>query len=210
MYTRMDVLFVKQGEYEKGDAAFPLIKECASFFDALRDGLDPTGRYSSSNGADLNVLRTEKGKPYLDLGSDMTKPVTDISVSHSGDIWMCLFSDGPCGVDVQYVKDLKSTSIADRFFTAGESRYVKEGGDFFDVWCRREALGKCVGDGWFGDYPDVCPGGVLAESVSVEESVLYFHDISKELAGIEGLSIEKDLKAVCLTGSVEAPSVRLI
>lgn len=192
----MDVLFVRQGEYEKGDAAFPLIEEAASLYGV------PLG--------EAFVARTEKGKPYLKYRNEESAASIGISVSHSGDLWMCLFSEECCGVDVQYARDTDKAKIIERFFTLGEREYVNSGGDFFKVWCRREALGKYTGEGWFGSYPDSCPGGVLADSVTVNGKVLFFHDISKDMLGGAGISVSKDFDAICLTCSPEKPVIKQI
>lgn len=70
---------------------------------------------------------------------------------------MCMVSQQPCGLDLQYVKDCKYEEIARRLFTKEEQHYVELWGQegFFDVWVRKEALCKCTGQGIFSDMPSV-------------------------------------------------------
>ena len=97
----MDILFVRQGEYKKGDAAFPLIAKAVSGFFVLsgeKTSADPGGPEEEAD--DVMISRTSEGRPFC-VGQDMP----DISVTHSGDIWMCLVSDSRCGVDFQYCRE---------------------------------------------------------------------------------------------------------
>lgn len=199
----MDVIFVKQGEYEKGDAAVPVIREAARIY-AEMNGRDP-------DPDELIIKRTSGGKPYLDLPREEGKrSLPGISITHSGDIWMCLFSDSDCGIDFQYVRSGSKEKIADRFFTEGEKEYIENGGDFFDVWCRREALGKYTCGGWFGSYPDSCPGGGLKDNVTIDGTQLHFHVITGETLEAAGITAEADFRCVVLSESEEAPLTEVI
>ena len=66
------------------------------------------------------VRRTEKGKPYVaavqDGGSDSGKVSQDvfISVSHSGDVFVCLTDDRPVGVDIQKERSARFRQISRR------------------------------------------------------------------------------------------------
>ena len=59
---------------------------------------------------DFTVVRAERGKPYFP-----NTPSIHFSVSHSGDIFACAFSDEPVGVDIQEYKiDRTKRSVAAR------------------------------------------------------------------------------------------------
>ncbi|MDO4545998.1 MAG: 4'-phosphopantetheinyl transferase superfamily protein [Bacillota bacterium] len=102
--------------------------------------------------ADMRILRTEKGKPYLP-GEGVSAPY--VSVSHSGSHFVCLIADLPVGVDLQHERNVDVMKISQRYFTREEQRYLKEGGGgcrdekkkFFILWTRKEALSKYRGTG---------------------------------------------------------------
>lgn len=64
---------------------------------------------------------------------------------------MCAFSHDPCGFDGETVRPVNAEAIADRLFPEPDRAYVRKKGliGFFDVWVRREALGKYTGRGIF-------------------------------------------------------------
>lgn len=103
------------------------------------------------------AVRTDKGgKPYFFLHDEKmiaAFPSVYFSVSHSGDWWSCLFSDGNVGLDIEarrYIKNYEA--IAKRFFTYGEHQYVLDHGleGFFQIWVRKEAYLKYTGKGISG------------------------------------------------------------
>ena len=96
----------------------------------------------------LDIRRTKKGKPYL-VSARSGRKVSGIhfSISHSGELWSCVVSDGPCGLDLQKMRPAAFEALAKRFFFPEESRYIKEAGlrGFYEIWTRREALSKYTG-----------------------------------------------------------------
>ena len=98
---------------------------------------------------DIEICRTEKGKPYL------PEIPVEFSVSHTGDLWVCLMSEGngPVGVDIQQVKPYSYEKIAARYYTENEQGYVAQNGadGFFEIWTRKEAYAKYTGQG-IGKY----------------------------------------------------------
>lgn len=133
---------------EKYNERYPELKG-SSLTDALiRDCLEEYGVQ------DPQVLRTPKGKPYAEL---CTMPEAEkekssdvhLSVSHSGDYFLCIIADRPVGIDVQERKGSNAAKIADRYFSDREKEYVKENGEngFFTIWTRKEAYSKLTGDG---------------------------------------------------------------
>ena len=94
--------------------------------------------------ADVEILRTEKGKPYV-----AGESVVSISVSHSGVYFVCAVADCPIGVDVQERRKANAESISRRYFSEKEQAYVKDVGEkgFFTIWTRKEAYSKLTGLG---------------------------------------------------------------
>lgn len=95
-----------------------------------------------SGDATLNILKTEKGKPYIEN-------FDSFSVSHSNNVWVVAFDKDECGIDIQFTKNAKYISIAKKFFSNTDcesllsSLDIKK--DFFRIWTRREAFIKAVG-----------------------------------------------------------------
>ncbi len=142
-----DLLFRRTGDFLRGDGGVPLIRRAASVF-CQETGIRLTGGLP-------DLRRTEKGKPYFP-GAPF-----DFSLSHSGDLWMCLFTEtGLCGLDVQEVRPTDWERIAGRAFRPEEHACVLTEEDFFRFWCRREAFGKLTGEGFFGEFPPLTGGSV--------------------------------------------------
>ena len=92
---------------------------------------------------DPQVMRTPKGKPYVELCD------TYLSVSHSGEYFLCIIADRPVGIDIQERKSSNSDKIAERYFTEREKSFIRDNGEngFFTVWTRKEAYSKLTGEG---------------------------------------------------------------
>ncbi len=76
------------------------------------------------------------------------------NISHSEEYVFCVLSEQEVGVDIQYKKTFYNEGILRRFFTKEEqtqwSSYAtqKERDEFFyQMWIRKEALGKLTGEG---------------------------------------------------------------
>lgn len=95
-----------------------------------------------SGGATLNILKTEKGKPYIEK-------FDSFSVSHSNNVWVVAFDKDECGIDIQFTKNANYISIAKKIFSNTDyesllsSLDIKK--DFFRIWTRREAFIKALG-----------------------------------------------------------------
>lgn len=108
---------------------------------------------------DFKLLRTPKGKPYVELcamnseeadgPADIQPSDIHLSVSHSGDLFLCIIAEKPVGIDIQERKGKNQDKIAERYFSEDEKEYVKANGEtgFFTVWTRKEAYSKLTGEG---------------------------------------------------------------
>lgn len=103
----------------------------------------------------FRIDRTEKGKPYL-ADSKTGQPVSGLhfSISHSGGFWAAIIGPEPCGLDIQAHRPVSYEKLAARYFPGkdlSDSRSEEEGlKRFYRLWCRREALAKYTGRGFFG------------------------------------------------------------
>lgn len=113
------------------------------------------------------------GKPYFP-----SHPNVRFSVSHSGNIWICAFSDTEVGADVQVYQKNDSPDrrkrIAKRWFSQGELRYLEKHdfaeSEFYKIWARKEAYVKLTGDGiGHGSFPSF--------DTTETQSPCIFHDI---------------------------------
>lgn len=90
---------------------------------------------------DMKYTFNAYGKPYFINAKEL-----HFSISHSGDYAMVVMSDKEIGCDIQQIKDI-NLSIADRFFTAEERKYVKCTENFFRIWTLKESFIKAIGKG---------------------------------------------------------------
>lgn len=114
-----------------------------------------------------NILRTDKGKPYIAGGKDAAgERDVFFSVSHSGDFFACLIADVPVGIDVQQHRNVAAERISRRYFTDEECRYIEENGDdgFFFIWARKEAYSKYTGLG----LEEILHGTPVLDRIDVE------------------------------------------
>lgn len=100
----------------------------------------------------------EKGKPYLE------KLPLYFSVSHSGEYVLCAVSEKEIGADIQYKgfgkeekQEERMEKISRRFFAESEYKALEscqtdteKRNLFFDLWTKKEALGKLTGEGVAG------------------------------------------------------------
>lgn len=126
------------------------------------------------------ILRTPKGKPYFE-----DVPL-EFSVSHTGDLWVCLISDGqsPVGVDVQLIRPCHSDKVAKRYYTDDEQEFVSAMGEtgFFQIWTRKEAYAKYTGEGLSGQ---------MASFSTLKEGPVDFVDFDIR-AGVKGSCCMKE------------------
>lgn len=127
---------------------------------------------------DLEILRTEKGKPYVRAadgagGADGSGEATGnhkaniyISASHSKNLFVCLIGDRPLGIDLQHGRKLNPEKIAGRYFAEEEAELVRRLGApaFFRLWTRKEAFSKYTGRG----LEDVMAGISVLNRTDVE------------------------------------------
>lgn len=95
-----------------------------------------------------------KGKPYIE-------GFADFSISHTDSLWCVIFSDSPCGIDVQAAKTGNLEKMAIRVFEADDAAKVRIHGEqaFFKLWCRKEAYIKAIGESIFSEVPSLWSEG---------------------------------------------------
>lgn len=102
----------------------------------------------------ITFERTRYGKPYTSLA--------EFNISHSEDIVVCAVDKAPVGIDVEKIRPV-NLKTAKKVFSENEINYLfghtpeeKEFintdnteilSRFFELWTKKEAVGKCVGTG---------------------------------------------------------------
>lgn len=88
------------------------------------------------------ILRTDKGKPYLEKGPF-------VSVSHTGDIVVVAVSENEVGIDAEKMdrEVKKQEEIIQKYFTEKEKEYATTREKFLEIWTKKESYGKFTGEG---------------------------------------------------------------
>lgn len=146
---------------------------CISSHKLLKKAMESYGINCSENiEDDLEIL--DGGKPIWKDKSIY------FSISHSHELWGVYISSFNCGLDLQKITDNKWSKISARFFNKEEQQYVvkqgKEG--FFLLWVRKEALGKAIGKGFFGEMPSLVEGDNLLNQVFFMNKTFKFENLN--------------------------------
>lgn len=130
-------IYIRLGKFEASSSEELIRKALKDYNDEQKLGL------SFEEIEKEEILRTEKGKPYLKNIS------LDFSVSHSGKAWVCALGNCKVGIDIQMAKDAKTIEVAKRFFTKEEADFItgNDSKSFFQIWTRKEAFVKYIGEG---------------------------------------------------------------
>lgn len=89
------------------------------------------------------IFRKDTGKTVLKNGNIENYFV---SVSHSKDLWCCVFHNEPVGIDFEMKTPVNYGRISEKFFTEKEKFRVKKEGlsCFLELWMKKEAAGKLL------------------------------------------------------------------
>jgi phosphopantetheinyl transferase len=100
-------------------------------------------QWSGLNPENIQLALNSAGKPYF-LQTNMPC----FSLSHTDDVIAVVFASKPVGIDVERERELDIPALSRRFFSQVEADFLASSnsvGDFFRLWCCREAAIK--GDG---------------------------------------------------------------
>jgi len=113
--------------------------------------------------------KTASGKPVL-----KNFPNIHFNLTHSEDIALCVISNTPVGIDVEYLdKNIDYLNIAKRYFSPTEVIHNKL--DFLKLWTQKEAYLKSRGMG-------ISAG--LAIEIPEDFTVIHFEPIPHYLAAV--------------------------
>lgn len=170
------VCFNKAGVNHR-EVIFEVLSEVAG-----RTVADLTGNATGLTAADL-VQTEDHPKP--------TFPCLDFDVNwtHSGDVCVLAYGEPGVKVGVDYeVHKSKRLKIADHFFSPEEAAHIKSldgaaaESEFFRLWCRKEALYKCVGGSFF---EGALRRSLLGSELHLESGqTAYFCDVEEPVSDV--------------------------
>lgn len=105
-------------------------------------------RTTATDGRACHIVVNDEGKPFVTLASGEAGPA--ISISHSGALVVAAATDlGMLGVDVEQHRSHRAfDDIAGFAFGPREKQAASATpGDFYRIWCLREAMSKASGRG---------------------------------------------------------------
>lgn len=158
--------------------------------------------YSGLSLEALGGLETNaQGKPCFPAHPDL-----HFSITHSGDWWLCAFSDRPVGLDLQIHRSYAAPeTLSRRFFHPREDAFLalEQYRRFYDLWCAKESWVKYTGHG-FTDIPEsfsvVSPDGEFPTMKGAQMRLIPFSEgyslciCSQILQNIRFAAISPDLQ----------------
>lgn len=167
----------------------------------------------------LQIGRTPQGKPYLP-----GCPGIHVSVSHSGDYWVCGVSEVNLGIDIQEHTTLRNETteeaaarllrIARRHFHSPEQEYLASSAyrRFFRVWTAKESYVKYTGRGIDDHFSEFCvippsEGAASLPDLSPNGDPVCWSTAANRFAQME--LAPKYTLCVCVDASVR-PTIRLV
>jgi len=162
------IIYIFKGDYK--NIKEKLLREAAA-------------EYSGVDYKSAELLRETGGKPYF-----KDAPFS-FSISHTAGIWACLFSSARVGFDIQVKRGADFGKIAGRFYTPEEAVYTEQKGaeGFYDVWVRKEAIVKYIGEGLLGNIGKF---SVLKEETVFRGGTCY----------IKSFDLNDEVKYACCSG----------
>ncbi len=91
---------------------------------------------------EAKILRTAKGKPYLENGPF-------VSVSHTEDFIVVAVSENNIGIDMEKTdrEIKKQEELTEKYFSQKEKEYATTKEKFLEIWTKKEAYVKFTGQG---------------------------------------------------------------
>ena len=145
---------------------------------------------------DTQMIVGEHGKPMIEG--------LEFSLSHSGNLVVCVVSDKPVGCDVEEIRKAPQ-GIAKRYFTLREnshlSRFWGEEYDkeFFRLWTMKESYAKMTGEGL---------AQVLGKiEVVVDEQASVFRDGKSQECFLQSVELEGHVVSVCVKAAIDVQMI---
>lgn len=113
------------------------------------------GKYLNCSPKEVRFSENEFKKPLL-----FNQPDFHFNTSHSGDWVIFIFSDSPCGIDIEKIKwDFDFDQVMEYSYHPQEIDYVLQSTNphlsFFRIWTMKESLLKAKGQGLIDNLPQL-------------------------------------------------------
>ena len=113
------------------------------------------GKYLNILPEEVRLAEGDNKKPYLP-----DHPNLHFNTSHSGDWVVFIFSNYPCGIDLEKIQwDFDSSGVMDISFHQQEKEFVLQSANpllsFFRIWTMKESLLKATGKGLIDNLPQL-------------------------------------------------------
>lgn len=113
------------------------------------------GKYLNCPPEEVRFSENEFKKPLL-----INQPNFHFNTSHSGDWVTFIFSDSPCGIDIEKIKwDFDFDQVMEYSYHPQEIDYVLKSTNphlsFFRIWTLKESLLKATGEGLIDNLPQL-------------------------------------------------------
>ena len=144
----------------------------------------------------------EKGKPYVSNFDGI-----HFNISHTKNACAGIFAPFEVGVDIEFMRPT-DMSIAKRFFTANEQKYISEDESlsvsrFFEIWTKKEAFIKLTGEGLGRPLSSF---DVFDEGLGVTFSHYINGSFSVSACAYAGNTIQKTLKVISAEELFSSPA----
>lgn len=147
--------------------------------------------------SDIKVHRESGKKPYFE-----NYPNLHFSVSHSGEIWICVFAQNEIGCDIQlHRENSRFLKLSERWFHPNEASKVMCESDFYDIWARKEAFVKALGCGIDEKFKKFDTSSGVFELNGITLGLYDFklpHSISQNYSATVAYSCDVSIKFVCM------------
>jgi 4'-phosphopantetheinyl transferase len=105
------------------------------------------GKYINCQPEEVRFSENKNKKPLL-----INQPDLHFNTSHSGDCLVFIFSNLPCGIDIEKIKwDFDFDDVMEYSYHPQEKDYVLKSANsnlsFFQIWTMKESLLKATGEG---------------------------------------------------------------
>ena len=138
----------------------------------------------------------EFGKPECDNG-------LCFNISHSGNYVLFALSDSKVGCDIEEIRFLKGIRLGKIVFCDNEMKLLGNAfdrlGTFFELWTKKEALLKCMGDGFHrgAKSVDVSNGKFSENQIEYYMKQYKFSDYEISLCSVQN-DFPKDIEFIIL------------
>ncbi len=198
MKTRLFITDIRKISFDRVGELSPeraeRVQRCRRADDKLR--CIAGGLFMNKFLGEAKITVNEFGKPECDNG-------LCFNISHSGSYVLFALSESEVGCDIEEIRFLKGIRLGKIVFCDNEMKLLGNAfdrlGTFFELWTKKEALLKCMGDGFHRGAKSVdVSSGKFSESQTEYYMKQYkFSDYEISLCSVQN-DFPKDIEFITL------------